>query len=136
TYILAVRFDTLISMTSVGHTIALVFINTSVIAFIIAVFLINRFNDRQRKIFVTMCIFMLLWVDFAYAARILGFVSLAYSELSLRIAWIATPLFFFFTYLTSVTLIKKTKKLAPVSWVMFGIAAALSLLTAFSNLII
>jgi signal transduction histidine kinase len=118
------------------NRIAIIVINFSVISLLLTVFNHNRFKDIQSKIFLGMGVLMLLWVDFAYLARLVGKYDFALSELYLRIAWVATPLLFFFTYLTSIYVIKKEENFKFISTGLLFMAFGLSSLTAFSDLII
>lgn len=83
-----------------------------------------------------MGVLILAWVDFAYLARLVGVNALSLSELYLRLAWVATPLLFYFTYLTSIYVIKKQKSYRWISVFLLICALVLSFATAFSDLVI
>jgi signal transduction histidine kinase len=117
------------------HQIAILCINFASSALLLAVFNHNRFRDKQSRIFVGLGISMMLWVDFAYLARIFG-TNQSLSELLLRIAWVATPPTFYFTYLTSIFVIQKEKEHKKERYMLLWLTAILSILTAFTNVII
>ena len=62
--------------------------------------IVYRQQPRRKlnKIFVWMVILMFFWVNFAYFARLIGREQPSLSLLSLRIAWVVTPLLFVFLY--------------------------------------
>jgi signal transduction histidine kinase len=114
---------------------ALVLINFIVGALILTVFNHDRFKAAKSRIFVGMGVLMLLWVDFAYLARLYG-TNMAVSEVFLRIAWVATPMLFYFTFLISVYLLEVNKDNKKINYFLFGLAILLSSITAFSDLVI
>lgn len=79
---------------------------------------------------------MMLWVDFAYVARLIGDLNLQLSDFLLRIAWIATPPFFYLTYITSIEILREDNLHKNVRKILLFAAIVLSLLTAFTDLII
>jgi signal transduction histidine kinase len=120
----------------VVNRLAIIAINFAALTLLFTVLYHRRFRDRQSQIFALMGILMLLWVDFAYLARLVGVGQIPLSEIYLRVAWVATPLLFYFTYLTSIYVIQKEMNYKIVSIVLLLFAAFLSFATAFTNLII
>ncbi|MCH7640643.1 hypothetical protein IID22_00370 [Patescibacteria group bacterium] len=118
------------------NKIALVVINFIVFGLILAVFSQTRFKDKRSKIFALMGALILVWVDSAYLARLVGQNNRNLSELFLRLAWVATPPLFYSTYLISVHVIKQQRKFIRLSWVLFAFTILVSGATAFTNLII
>lgn len=118
------------------HHMAIATINITVIALVALVHKYSKATDQRGRIFIAMGLFMLTWVDFAYLARLVGQSSLAISEVFLRLAWVATPLFFYYTYLVSVTVIFQAVRKSTLNTTLLVIAVALSAASAFSNLII
>lgn len=94
----------------------------------------NRLKDKESQTFFFMSLFMLIWVDFAYLARIFG-NNTNVSETFLRIAWTATPFLFYTTYLTSNYLIgEKLNK--HISFPVFLITVVLGLSAAIGKHVI
>lgn len=120
----------------VVNRLAIIAINFAALTLLFTVSYNSKFKDRQSQTFALMGFLMLLWVDFAYLARLVGVSQLSLSELYLRVAWVATPLLFYFTYLTSIYVIKKETNYKVASVVLLFFAAILSVATAFTDLII
>lgn len=118
------------------HYMAIATINITALALIILVHKYSKAEDNRGRIFIAMGLFMLTWVDFAFLARLVGESSLALSEIFLRLAWVATPLFFYYTYLVSVTVIFQAVQKTKLSSALLVIALLLSFASAFTNLII
>jgi signal transduction histidine kinase len=118
------------------NKLAIVVISFTVVSLLLVVFNHNKFKDRQSQLFLAMGLLMLAWVDFAYLARLVGNNNFNLSNLYLRIAWVATPLLFYFTYLTSIYVIEEAGKYKLVSVCLLLLAFLLSGLTAFTDLII
>ena len=59
-------------------------------------FIVYRDNKKgdSNRIYVVMTFLMLIWVNFAYLLHIIGETNYALSWIFLKIAWLATPLFF------------------------------------------
>jgi len=118
------------------NRLLVVIISLITIMLLVIVFNNSKFRDRQSKIYAAMSVFMLLWVDFAFLARYVGSVSLIKSELYLRIAWVATPLFFYSTYLMSIFVLKKEAIYKRCCLVLLLLSLIVGVLTAFTDLII
>lgn len=116
--------------------LAVTSINFITLTLLLMVFNHNRFKDGKSRLFGLMAVFILLWVDFAFAARLFG-KYLFLSEIFLRIAWIATPFLFYATYLVSVSLVnKKNKYYKYVNFFILGSSIILGILIGFTNCII
>lgn len=116
------------------NQVAVVLINFIVLALQVMVFNHNRFKNKQNQSFFLMGVFMVLWVDFAYLARLFGYYPQT-SEIFLRVAWTATPWLFYATFLTSTYLMQEgINKI--INYTLFLITAVSSFLTAFSDLVI
>lgn len=114
---------------------AVIPINFIAIALLLTIISQTKLKDSQSKIFVLMGVSMLLWVDFAYLARLFGLYP-DISETFLRIAWLATPMVFYCTYWLSVHIMKVDLKYKLVSSILLVITLATSIVTAFTDLII
>ena len=114
---------------------AIIAINFIAITLILTV--INHFKVRQKKslVFLVLGVSILAWVDFAYAARIFGNMP-DISILFLKGAWFATPLVFFFTYMTSTLLAERENSNRFISPFLLAIALLLATMTVFTNLTI
>jgi len=101
-------------------------------------FLVSRQKTKERtnKIFVLMFFLMFFWVNFAYLARLFGQENIQLSELSLRIAWFVTPIFFVSLYLFVIALFKKEKENKNLTSIVIFLGVASSIFTGFTNLII
>lgn len=67
-------------------------------------------KGKNNRILVLMAFLMLLWVNFAFLARLLGREDPDLAISFLRIAWFATPLLFTSLYFLVISLIDKGKK--------------------------
>jgi signal transduction histidine kinase len=118
------------------NKVAVIIINFIAISLLLTVFNHNKFRDKRSQIFGFIGILMLLWVDYAYLARLVGRSSIDLSKLFLRIAWVATPLLFYFTYSMSIMVIGKGKEKKIQGRLLLVVALALSIITGFTNIII
>lgn len=116
------------------NQLAIVSINFIVLALILTVINHNRLKDKESRTFFFMSIFMLIWVDFAYAARIFGNIP-EYSEVFLKIAWTATPFLFYTTYLTSNFLMERKLNLY-INYGLLAVTLVLGLSAAIGDHII
>ncbi len=93
----------------------------------------SKSKDRPTKIFIQMTLIMLVWVNFAYLARIPEQGNL--SLLWIRIAWALTPFLFVLIYFFAKSFtrknIDKNTKIA-----LLGIGLIYLVITLFTNLII
>lgn len=108
----------------------------------IAVYLaIVVYRDNKKgelnKIYILMTFLMMCWVNFAYIPRFL-ITPIVYplSLILLKIAWIATPLFFYLLYYITIVLIKKKEKHALLSKAVLFISILSAVVTGFTNYII
>lgn len=118
------------------NKLAIVLINIAVVTLLVTVFRYGQYKDQKSRIFAAMSIFMLMWVDFAYLARLLGEGYLTTAEWFLRLAWVATPMLFYFTYLASAYVALNAPKRNALNISLFVVAVVLSLSTAFTDIII
>ncbi|RJR30115.1 hypothetical protein C4564_00970 [Candidatus Microgenomates bacterium] len=118
------------------NRLAVLPINFIAAALVLAVVNHDKLKKTRSKIFVTLAMLILVWVDFAYLARRVGPVSLEMSEIFLRIAWVATPFVFFFSYMLSLLLGGQIEKHKRLTITLLVITLAMSALTAFTNIII
>lgn len=96
----------------------------------------NSFRDKITSVFVVMTMLMLMWIDFAYLARLVGNQNYDLGELFLRLAWMATPPFFAYVYLMTVHILQSEHKARFISACLIILSLILSLITAFTNYII
>lgn len=118
------------------NRIAIGLINVAAAMLLFTVYSHNKYKDARSKIFALMGVLMLLWVDFAYLARLAGENALGLSETFLRVAWVATPLLFYATYLFSIQIMGKLERFRVVTYVLLGFAVLTSAVTAWTDLII
>lgn len=111
-------------------------INFIAAALVLMVLNHNGLKEKKRKIFITMALFIMMWVDFAYLARRTGDASLSFTETLLRIAWTATPPVFFSSYWISVTFAEKNKEFKKLTILLLALTICLSALTAFTDIFI
>jgi signal transduction histidine kinase len=117
------------------NLITLLMINFIALTLVLTVFNHNKFRDIKSKIFLFMSIFMLLWVDFAYLARIYG-LHAEYSVFFLKIAWMATPPLFYFTYLASMHIAKNGIYNKYINYFFLFVTIFLSLITISTSTIL
>ena len=111
------------------------FINLVGIWLALMVFYYSPYS-RIKKIFLGMVVWMCLWVDFAYLARVVGERNSVLALIFLKVAWFVTPLLFVFLYILGVYLLgfeKKYQKLTIGVVVIGGIA---SLITGGTDLVV
>ncbi|MEA2092766.1 MAG: ATP-binding protein [Patescibacteria group bacterium] len=92
-------------------------------------------NNSQKNINAAlgmMVIFMLVWVDFAYIARLISFQNVELSLFFLKIAWFATPLLFTSLYFLIINLLKKNEEHKKINIIVL-IAGILSAFMAGFN---
>ena len=118
------------------NKLSIVMIDFVVFLLLYAVTNHRRLRDDKSKIFTLMGIFMLLWVNFSYFARLVGDGDLIFAEFVLRIAWIATPPLFYCTYLTSIYILGYVGRHSKVSLYLFGLTVLLSLMVGVGDLVI
>jgi signal transduction histidine kinase len=109
------------------HKLAIVVIDTIALWLVILV-VSNSEKKKEKLLFVLMTLGMILWVNFAYLARIVD--SVDFSILFLKIAWFVTPPFFLFIYYFSLSILKvggKYKGLTIVNSVITIISSILVL---------
>lgn len=114
------------------NKVAIVVINLLTLVLLFVVFKFNKFKDRKSRIFGLMGIFMLFWVDFAFLARLFGFYK-GISLKLLKVAWVATPLLFYCTYLISVNITNMQAKLRKINVFLLILTLFFALLTGFSD---
>jgi signal transduction histidine kinase len=117
------------------NKIAILIINSVAFYLMFMVVKTSRLKDDRSKIFVSMGIFMLLWVNCAYLARLFGLMP-DIALFLLKVAWLATPLVFFCTYLMSMYLAKAGKENKAITGALLILSISLSVITATTDLII
>lgn len=118
------------------NRLALLPINFITAALVLTVVNHNKLKNYKSRVFVALSMLILTWVDFAYLARRIGATSSELSDIFLRIAWVATPPVFYFSYLLSLILLGRDKEYKLVSRVLLAVTLVFSALTAFTRLII
>ncbi|KKQ73814.1 MAG: Two-component hybrid sensor and regulator [Candidatus Woesebacteria bacterium GW2011_GWB1_38_5b] len=107
-------------------------INFVALALVISVVNHRKESNSKPKIFILMTFIMLLWVDFAYLARVFGLYP-DIAEIFLRIVWFVIPLSFYLIYLVSVHLTEQERKFKSLSYVLFVLSVALGLIAGIVN---
>lgn len=118
------------------NQVAVLLINFIGILLIVAIVGHNSFRDKTTSVFITMSILMFIWINFASFARLIGISSLFWSEVFLRIAWVATPPFFAYVYLMAVNILRKEQQLKTLNISLVLLSLVLSLVTAFTSYVI
>jgi len=96
----------------------------------------NNPKGKLNKIFLGMIVSMFSWVNFAYLAHLIGKHQIYLTLIFVKIAWVATPILFILLYFLVLYYLKKEKEYKILSLaILFG-GVILSLLTAFTDLII
>jgi len=101
-------------------------------------YMIGRTNLKKKlnQIFLGMTFLMFVWVNFAYLARVIGKNQPSLALFFLKTAWFVTPFLFALLYFFVVIYIKKEKKYRYLNWAVLGLAVFVSLITAFTKLVI
>lgn len=118
------------------HQVAILIINATGLAVILTVLIHNDFKEKLTRTFLYFGLFMFMWVDFAYAARVVGIHNYAWAELFLRTAWVATPPFFACMYYISVLILRREERFRILTFFVVSSSLVLSALTLFSDYII
>lgn len=95
-------------------------------------------NPRQKlnRIFIGMTVFMLLWVNFAYLARVVGESNPFLVLLFLKIAWFATPLFFITLYVLALHILDENFKYKIINLAIISLAIITSFVAGFTDHIV
>src|SRR5262245_50058930 len=93
-------------------------------------------KETVNRILLGTIVLMLVWVNFAYAPRLIGETNPDVAVVLLRIAWTATPLFsaslfFLVTFLTD-----SQARFRTLEWLVGLLAVGATLLAGFSDLVI
>ncbi len=93
-------------------------------------------KGQLNRLYLIMTALMLGWVNFAYIPRVIDPVYYAYGVLSLKIAWLVTPLFFLFLYFLSVNLAEKAERFRMLTLATALVGTIVSLVSGFTNHVI
>jgi len=121
---------------SLPHQIVFIFLNSLGFALFVTVLNRKKIKSQIAKSFLGMGLSMFFWVDSAYFARVVGPENLSLATTLLKTAWVATPLLFAFTYLTSTLIIEKEKRYKKLTYIIFVTNIILSSLIALSDFVI
>ena len=101
-------------------------------------FIVYRDNKKgdSNRIYVVMTFLMLIWVNFAYLLHIIGETNYALSWIFLKIAWLATPLFFVSLYLLTMELIKKEEQYKILTRIILFFGVTSVIITSFTDKVI
>src|SRR5262245_7859635 len=93
-------------------------------------------REPVNRIFLVTIVLMLVWVNFAFAPRLIGQSNPELAIILLRVAWTATPLFsaslfFLVTYLTDSQL-----GFRALQWLVGSLAVVATLLAGFTGLVV
>ncbi len=108
-------------------------INVTGISLIITVS-IEKIRPVLKRIFVLMTLFIFIWVDLAFFARMVGQTDRAL--LLIKIAWSITPLLFVLVYSFIINFLEKSKKYRVLTIVSYVVGILFLLITLFSRLVI
>ncbi len=101
-------------------------------------FLVYRDNPEHKlnQLYVCMTFFMMLWINFAYLPRIIGYENPLYGLMSLKLAWFATPLFFTALYLVTIYMLNKQIKYRLLTGFIVSLGIISAAFTGLTNKII
>lgn len=103
-------------------------------------FLIYKDNPRGKanKLYLLMTSMMMTWVSFAYFSRVCEkeYQLHDLSLILLKIAWLATPLFFYFLYLFALNIVNKEKKFKWLNKFILIVVIFLSFISGFTDYVI
>lgn len=116
------------------HKILIFLINIISVCLFCTIYFSNSKSNISR-IFILMIVSMLLWVDFAFWARLISEQS-SLAMFFLKIAWLVTPIFFLSLYFFTIYLIKENYRYRFLSVVVFLVGIIISILTGSTNLIL
>ena len=118
------------------NQIAIILINAFGVALVITVLNHVSLKEKLGRSFLLMAILMFFWINFAYLARLVGVNDLFWSEFFLRIAWVATPLFFAYVFFMSILITGLEKHYRHLSNIVLGLALITAGVTYFTNFIV
>lgn len=100
------------------------------------IFLVFSADNKKKinKVFVLMAFFMLIWVDFAYLARLPSQIDVSLSWI--KIAWAVTIPLFATLYFFTIYFIGEEKKYKILNKIVLGIAGLSFFITFLTNWII
>jgi signal transduction histidine kinase len=93
-------------------------------------------KETVNRIFLVTIVLMLVWVNFAFAPRVIGQTNPGLAVVLLRIAWTATPLFSASLFFLTTYLTHSESKYRPLQWLVGSLAVAATLLAGFTGLVI
>jgi signal transduction histidine kinase len=96
----------------------------------------NNPKGKVNLIFVVMSLCMLLWVNFAWFARLVMYEDISLSLIFLHVAWFVTPYLFTFLYFLIVYLVGKEKEYKLLNALVIFMGVAASITVTFTNLVI
>jgi len=114
------------------NKVAIVLINFLIFFLFVSVNRQRKFRDFRQRIFALMGVFMFLWVNFAFLARLFGLYP-QIATMFLRIAWSATPPLFYLSFLFLIDLINQRERFKTHVKLFFFLVSLLSLITLFTN---
>ncbi len=117
------------------NQILVVIINAIAISIGVFVYRDNS-KGKNNRILVLMAFFMLLWVNFAFLARLLGREDPDLAVTFLRIAWFATPLLFTSLYFLVISLIEKEKKYKGLNGIVLICGLSSALITGLTEWVV
>ncbi len=89
-----------------------------------------------NRIFLLTIVLMLVWVDFAYAPRVIAKTNPGLAPVLMRIAWTATPLFSTSLYFLTIYLTHSQSRFRALHWTVLGLGLAATFLAGFTGLVV
>ena len=103
---------------------------------LISVVFSNNPKGKVNLIFVMMSLCMLLWVNFAWFARLVMNEDISLALIFLHVAWFVTPFLFTFLYFLIVYLVEKEKEYKLLNNLVICMGIAASIMVTFTDLVI
>ncbi|MDP2820973.1 MAG: hypothetical protein Q8O39_02125, partial [bacterium] len=96
----------------------------------------NNPKGRVNLVFVVMSLCMLLWVNFAWFARLVMYEDISLALIFLHIAWFVTPFLFTFLYFLIVYLVEKENEYKLLNKLVICLGIVCSVMVTFTDLVI
>ena len=101
----------------------------------VIVLLHNR-KERVNQLFAIAVVLMLVWVNFAYFARVIGSSNPELALRFLHVAWFVTPAFFVFLYFLAIHLAGLPQKYPVLNTAVGALGAGTAYVTGFTDLVV
>jgi signal transduction histidine kinase len=101
-----------------------------------AIVLLHNRKERTNQLFAVAVVLMLVWVNFAYFARVIGNANPELALSFLHVAWFVTPAFFVFLYFLVIHLARLPRAHPLLNTAVGALGAGTAYVTGFTDLVV